>query len=111
METNQTHTVKISPAYTTIEGPTHQSCSCGWYTIASSDNPAQAREIAQHEAMINGGDLGELAKISREYNTLATKRFNSIIDAKRNGATWQQIGDMTGTSRQAAQERYGKYCS
>lgn len=110
METNQTHTVSTRAAYGTIEESTHQSCTCGWYTITSSQNPAQLREIAQHKAMINGGDLGELAKIAREWELVDTKRFNLVIDVKRKGATWQQIGDMLGTSRQAAQEKYGKYC-
>lgn len=31
------------------------------------------------------------------------------INARKRGATWQQIGDVLGTSRQAAQERFSRF--
>lgn len=52
--------------------------------------------------------LTELAQITKAITTLRERRPDLVLLAKTNGATWEEIGDALGTSRQAACRTYGE---
>lgn len=51
--------------------------------------------------------LTELAQITTAINGLRERRPELVQAAKANGATWEEIGESLGTSRQAACRTYG----
>lgn len=52
--------------------------------------------------------LEELAEVSQAIEGLKDRRPELVRIAKDNGATWEEIGDALGTSRQAACRTYGE---
>lgn len=55
------------------------------------------------------GNLTEALHMLREMEELAEEARQIMVTRLRNlGHSWQEIGDALGTSRQAAQQRYGK---
>lgn len=70
----------------------------------------QTAGIASTMAVTNGDpETGFLAL--REHAALARLAESRLIDivhaARKNGASWSQIGRAIGVSKQAAQQRYG----
>lgn len=56
-------------------------------------------------------DASRLRRIGAAVRAVATSQVelaDAVADARRYGHTWTQIAVMLGTSRQAAQERYGE---
>ncbi len=56
-------------------------------------------------------DAGRLRRIGDAVRAVAasqTELADAVADARAHGHTWTQIATMLGTSRQAAQERYGE---
>lgn len=52
--------------------------------------------------------LDELAETTQAINGLKGRVPELVRTAKTNGATWEEIGDALGTSRQAACRTYGE---
>lgn len=50
--------------------------------------------------------LAELGKVSGEINVLDTDRDAKVLAARKAGASWTQIGEALGISKQSAWERY-----
>lgn len=44
--------------------------------------------------------------LAREREAAEQRLQNAVDQARKDGATWQQIADQLGTSRQAAHERF-----
>lgn len=56
-------------------------------------------------------DASRLRRIGNAVRAVAASQdelADSVSDARAHGHTWNQIAAMLGTSRQAAQERYGE---
>lgn len=68
--------------------------------------------VAMTANAINQDDLldalGQLRLVELAVNQA---RRQIVAEARTAGHTWQEIGDTLGTSRQAAQERYGRTVS
>lgn len=52
--------------------------------------------------------LTELTEVTQAINGLKDRRPDIVRAAKANGATWEEIGDALGTSRQAACRTYSE---
>jgi DNA-directed RNA polymerase specialized sigma subunit len=52
--------------------------------------------------------LTELTEVTQAINGLKDRRPEIVRLAKANGATWEEIGDALGTSRQAACRSYSE---
>jgi len=50
--------------------------------------------------------LVHLANVNRDAETQAVNRRSIVAEARAFGATWQQIGDALGITRQIAHKRY-----
>lgn len=60
---------------------------------------------------VPAADASRLRRISdavRAVATSETELADAVAEARVHGHTWTQIATMLGTSRQAAQERYGE---
>lgn len=56
-------------------------------------------------------DASRLRRIGEAVRAVANSQVqlaDAVAEARRHGHTWPQIAAMLGTSRQAAQERFGK---
>ena len=51
-------------------------------------------------------ELGQLAAVERQMEALELERVRLMAEAQRNGASWEAIAEVIGTSRQAAWETY-----
>jgi hypothetical protein len=51
--------------------------------------------------------LDAIREQSQYVEQLRYSIFQQVTSARRMGATWKQIGDALGTTKQAAQQRYG----
>jgi len=51
--------------------------------------------------------LIDLRHVTHEIAVLIEKRFDLVDLARRDGATWADIGEALGITRQAAQQYYG----
>ncbi len=94
-------------------------CSCGWsgptYDSRGPNTPNQNQEgriMSDWEAHarpllvdleVRSG-LGNLTRAATEANT---RLRQGVSQYKAQGATWEQIGDALGISRQTAWDRYG----
>lgn len=56
---------------------------------------------------ISGARVQDIDNAAREVENAETRLFELVDGARRAGATWQEIGDVFGVSRQAAQQRWG----
>jgi hypothetical protein len=70
-------------------------------TIAGADRPTSPH----YEPETN---LDILACIAALRSWLTEEEDHRALMTKRNGATWQQLGEALGMSRQAAQQRWGR---
>ena len=52
--------------------------------------------------------LAELAEVAGRRNATEQRTAELVAAARADGATWQQIGQALGVTRQAAQMRYGR---
>jgi hypothetical protein len=62
---------------------------------------AAARRVAE-------GDEESFAALCDLQAVLDTMMAQAVRGLRQSGMTWQQIGDATGTTRQAAHERWAK---
>ena len=51
-----------------------------------------------------------IAFLDEEIARIEQAQRETVGAARRAGATWQQVGDAFGITRQAAQQRFGKFC-
>lgn len=61
------------------------------------------KAAGEHVGAADEFELGELAAIRDEVDEVIRK---AVAQQRRQGKTWQQIGDALGVKRQSAQERY-----
>jgi hypothetical protein len=77
-----------------------------------SDQEAAVRaELERLTALRDAGIIAALAYVRGHRDALAehrTKLDQAVADARRRGATWQQIADAAGMTRPAAWERWNK---
>jgi hypothetical protein len=67
---------------------------------------ARYRDLAQLVAAGNGyAALLESVKVQRSLDRLVRR---AVVEARKKGATWEQIGAVYGITKQAAQQRFGK---
>lgn len=63
-----------------------------------------AATVAEH-----ADDYGDLLGIIRIVEQAAEQARRAVVaEARAAGVTWQELGDALGTTRQAAQMRYGR---
>ncbi len=62
----------------------------------------------QATAYLDNGQslLLHVCRLTAEMRSLEGQRAATVLQARHAGATWTQIGDMLGMSKQAAWERY-----
>ena len=48
--------------------------------------------------------LGRLTRIAGEDNAAPQRRYAAMVDARLEGASWEEIGEALGITRQAAQQ-------
>lgn len=66
-----------------------------------------AADVAPVHAADDSDMLGREVQVLADLRTAVEEALgNSIRSANSRGASWQKIGDLLGTSRQAAHERY-----
>jgi hypothetical protein len=53
--------------------------------------------------------LRDMSKAQSEADRVQNEIFGCVSGARRHGASWAEIAEQLGTSRQAAQQRYGRY--
>lgn len=63
----------------------------------------QTELFGDNDATAHAAICASMAVVAAAENHLV----ETVQHQRRMGATWQQIGDILGTSRQAAQQRYG----
>lgn len=61
------------------------------------------KAAGEHVGAADEFELAELAAIRDEVDEVIRK---AVAQQRRQGKTWQQIGDALGVKRQSAQERY-----
>lgn len=61
------------------------------------------RAAGQRASLADPEQLAELVAISKEIDEAMTKAVRGL---RTSGATWQEIGEATGTSRQAAHQKW-----
>lgn len=54
-----------------------------------------------------GAELAELMAAATELSGAEERVVRALRNARRAGASWAQVGDALGISRQAAQQRFG----
>lgn len=62
--------------------------------------------MRQRRAQFEPEHLGELSTLARELSAVIA---DVVISCREAGYTWDDIGAAVGTSKQAAQQRWGKY--
>ena len=80
-------------------GPTRLCASC------DAMRSAVGKGTAGHP--ITGTELARLIDAARTAADANNHLAHATRDARRDGATWTQIGDALGLTRQAAQQRWG----
>jgi hypothetical protein len=56
-----------------------------------------------------GLPTSEYVRVLNEWSKIADGRLEqAVVDMRGEGATWQEVGDALGVTRQAAQQRYGR---
>lgn len=55
--------------------------------------------------------LRHLAELAEQRLTLESDLKEAVLDARRSGRSWSEIGAMLGVSKQAAQRKYGRAVS
>jgi hypothetical protein len=77
---------------------------------ADGDDPVAARvaDAARGLAAAQAGSPLEAVAAARELSAAADAALQAAIDrARAAGASWQEVGDLLGTNRQAAFQRFG----
>jgi hypothetical protein len=69
---------------------------------------ALVRQIRAAGPRVAEADLEDLAVLLELRGLLDGAIATGIAGIKRSGATWAEIGALTGTTRQSAQERWGR---
>jgi hypothetical protein len=66
--------------------------------------------LGSAEDVSSGADASRLRQIGEAVRAVAESQVrlaDAVIDARAHGHTWAQVATMLGTTRQAAQQRYG----
>ena len=66
------------------------------------------RQIRAAGPRVAEGDVEDLAVLFELRGILDSAIATAVAGLRQNGATWADIGALTNTTRQAAQERYGR---
>jgi len=70
---------------------------------------ATLESLSAASTIEHAGDHGDrLGALRLAEHAIEYARRGVIEDARADGWTWQQIGDALGTTRQNAQQRYGR---
>jgi hypothetical protein len=56
----------------------------------------------------DGSALDEVARAAQDAESATARLTAAVATARRQGASWAQIGERAGMSRQAAHERWAK---
>lgn len=52
---------------------------------------------------------GEYLRVLNEWQSIVAGRVEqAVVDMRVDGATWEEVGNALGVSKQAAQQRYGR---
>lgn len=68
---------------------------------------AVGRMLSAASSRVAGEDPEELRQLVELERVLAECIRRAVHGLRRNGVTWQEVGEVLGTSRQAAQQRWG----
>lgn len=66
------------------------------------------RMLTAASKRVADSDPEEFAELARLERVLRQVLDDAVRGMRQSGATWQEIGDAAGTSRQAAHERWAK---
>ena len=67
--------------------------------------------IQQHYRRADGSYMNEIERVHEAAGRIIDAEAslsNRVREAKENGSTWDEIGTALGTTRQAAQQRFGR---
>jgi pyrroloquinoline quinone (PQQ) biosynthesis protein C len=77
-------------------------------TTTTASDAHNAIAAAVRSITANDGALAALDELTLLRHTIERLTLEQVGKARREGATWQQLGDALGVSRQSAHERFGK---
>jgi Protein of unknown function (DUF3887) len=76
--------------------------------IAGAELRATSKRLADAVGRLSGGSALDALRAARELSSAAGDALQEAVDAARVvGHSWREIGDVLGTSRQAAFQRFG----
>ncbi|MHB1599904.1 MAG: hypothetical protein ACYCXY_13685 [Acidimicrobiales bacterium] len=78
---------------------------------AAEDTERWLDSLDPADIALPGADASRLRRIGAAVSATAAIQIelaDAVTDAREHGHTWNQIAAVLGTSRQAAQERYGE---
>lgn len=79
------------------------------FTSAVADLQGTAERLLAAPVLTNPDSRGRIVSQAADLKTHVERVIATAIDQeRRNGASWKEIGDALGVSRQAAFQRYGK---